>query len=88
MNFYQLNSLMSGENPYELKPLDTEDMKRHILDPDLEQKVMDQQADIQDMKVSNGGGTNFKPLNKSFDVGVRPSYEFDKFGSPIHRSTT
>lgn len=75
MNFYQLNSLMSGENPYDLKPLNAEDMCRYERSAEVETSSV-----IQTMEIQNQVG--LKPLD-TFEVGIRPSYEFDKFGTPV-----
>lgn len=86
MNFYQLNSIMNGEEPYELQPLDQEKMTRYALDPEAEEDMMKQQATMQDMEVgpnvqSMGHGGELQQIDGPIEMGVRPDYEVDGQGN-------
>lgn len=85
MNFYQLNSVMNGEKPYELKPLTQDDMLRAVLDPEVEEEMIKQADEIQTMDFQSPDNVDLIPMDPSFEVGVRPSYDFDKFGTPYLR---
>ena len=78
MNFYQLNSLMSGDHPYELTPINMDEL--YPTTPDAKIEIEESPNVIQTMEIQNQIG--LKPLD-SFEVGIRPSYSFDKFGTPV-----
>ena len=61
---------------YELTPLKDSDLARYAMPDGQEEKVMQQQSQIQDMELSNNFGGDTKRLPDSFEVGVRADYNY------------
>ena len=85
MNFYQLTSIMNGEEPYELKPLKTNVMGRAAVDPEMEDELMKQQATMQDMEVGNiqsiDNAGDLQQIDGPIQMSLRPDYEVDGQGN-------
>ena len=86
-NFYQMNCLMNGEEPYELKPLNTNDLKRYAVDPDFEEELMQQSGEIQDMDLGDNiqtidqAGEVQKIDKQNLNISLRPEYEMNDDGT-------